>query len=255
MDSSTIIGILSLVIGVLSIAVAVFPWWRNRKLFAYELIADSSLFLGGSPDGESPDGKSSDGKSAVEGQAEITYKKEPVKSMSFIHLRFYNRGYASIASSDFEKELNIILERRSGKSDKALQIISLKIGCCQPKDLVPQFKRLKNNGVSISPLLLNRGDFFDLELVVDGEKPILSVTGRIIGVKEIPKITKRKLPRGFWITAGLGVASMSIGGYAAYLFPPSSYGVLLLFAASAFCFGCAISLYKNIGVKTLNSRS
>jgi hypothetical protein len=112
-----------------------------------------------------------------------------------------NNGRFSISPSDFIEPLTI---SGSGK------ILSVVVSKANPEGLKPQI-RFTDSQITIEPLLLNGGDAFSLNLLTDGEFANPNLSARIMGVKEIKRITKisdRNLWRRMII---LGVFGFLIG--------------------------------------------
>ena len=129
----------------------------------------------------------------------IMFRGQAVRSLKLYEVGFVNTGNRSLSRSDFDHPIQIDFGKNA-------QILSWRISASRPLDLpvclsedIQQEATI--HSAAIQPLLLNVGDGFAVEFLVDGDA-ILDTRCRILGVSEIrdsefgtmvPDITDRLL--------------------------------------------------------------
>ena len=138
LDLKATIAIIALI---LTLIIALyFQWWRNRKNLSYEILSDTALLT-------------SDEK--IREKIQILYEGTPVKDVRLFILKIINNGSQPIKSDDFEKPLSFVFSEDA-------QILSIETVSVNPDNLdVSVTSQL--NKLSIAPILLNSGDFFQLK--------------------------------------------------------------------------------------------
>jgi hypothetical protein len=99
-----------------------------------------------------------------------------------------NLGNAEIRPNDFSEPL------RFSFSDETT-IESVIVTGSEPASLQVAMREVDNKTIELQPLLLNSGDKFDLELLVDGQAEQFRVSGRVAGVKDIENLSRSAEPR------------------------------------------------------------
>lgn len=119
----------------------------------------------------------------------ITFDNKPIKNLNLIVVRFKNTGNVSITTKDYEYPIGISFGENS-------VVLSAEVINQEPKNLNVTVKNnplnqststLKCDYVSVNPLMLNSGDFYELKILVSEFKKV-NVDARIVEVKKIRKI-------------------------------------------------------------------
>jgi hypothetical protein len=120
-------------------------------------------------------------KSKLPRSLEIRYGGQPVDSADVIHLRLENAGNSSIRPEDFIRPLRITF---GGEA----QPLTFEIE--QPEQLGAT-GNIEKKCLMVTPLLLNRGDQFDIKVLVAGNVDQIKIDARIDGIKEIHEVGER----------------------------------------------------------------
>jgi hypothetical protein len=156
------------------------PLWdsilKESKQLQYVVINESAV-INKELKNEWPDLKFHHGKDEIDN----------LRSFTFI---IVNTGKVPIKSSDFEKAIDVVFD---GKNDIKANRIANKT----PDDLDLNVE-IKGRNLSISPLLLNPGDQFSLDVLSNSELSIKSINSRIVGLKSISEI-KQEIQEGIYI--------------------------------------------------------
>ena len=164
--------VLTLCFGGITVKLALLQ--RSCKGLSYDVVSQASL---------------QQGDKDLMGLLEISFDHKPVRDVHLITVRIYNSGNVPILSADYEVPITI----RFGKQSK---ILRAKIVNQNPVSL-PILMDVASDRGTIHPALLNPGDAFAVEFLVDqpdvqdrpysyAEKLVdVKVVGRIVGVKEI----------------------------------------------------------------------
>jgi hypothetical protein len=152
----------SVIIAVLAIIVSIVIFFlqRSTKSLDYEVVADRAILAPTPQFG---------GKGL-----EVSLNGVPLRDPHLVVLRFVNFGDIPIRRDDFEIPLRISFP--SGTT-----ILSAQLSRTNPPNLQVKLTGGKGSSLLIEPLLLNDGDYFEIQMLVDGsEEP--SVGGRVVGV-------------------------------------------------------------------------
>lgn len=120
--------------------------------------------------------------SKVQAEISITFRGLPVRSLKLQEVGFVNTGNRPIARADFDQPIRISFGEKA-------QVLSWRISASRPLELPIQLLEEHVEGatvrtVSIEPLLLNAGDGFSIEFLVEGDA-FLETLCRISGVARI----------------------------------------------------------------------
>jgi hypothetical protein len=154
-----LVGVLAIIVGVI-----IFRLQRSYKRLDYEIRTDQEL-ISRTPFADS-------------GNLQVSYEGSVVRNPRLVVVRFINTGKSEIRRDDFEGALQLSIAEDS-------KVVSAEVSDYQPKSLSPMVKLSSTHEVEIDPLLLNAGDWVELRLLIDGEKPNPQVNGRIAGVRTI----------------------------------------------------------------------
>ena len=151
----------------LAIVVAValafyFQWWRNRRRLSYEILSNVELVS----------------SEKIRDRIEIRYEGKPVESVHLVVVKLINDGYQPIKKDEFEKPVKFIF--RGGN------ILSAEKEKFQPENIETGVF-YSDRSVQITPTLLNRKDYVQFKVLLDGFKNI-EIDARIVGVSKIGKL-------------------------------------------------------------------
>ena len=156
----TIIGIAGLVVAL----IIAYLQWRPKRL-DYLVTVDRDLAPG------------------VEGwpNASVRVGDQVLVQPRLLGLRFVNTGRVAIRKEDFEVPLTIKL----GET-----VVTHRVVDFEPLNL-RFFARPADDGraLTLDPTLLNPGDWFEYELLLDGKPSSIIIDGRIAGVKAVRDVT------------------------------------------------------------------
>lgn len=140
---------------------------KQRKELTYKLISSSPI-LGV--------------RGKITGELRIIHNNRAVNQLQYIKLRVTNSGNVAIRATDFETPL--VLSVKKG------EILSADLADSTPNNIGVHIQSISASEVVIPPLLLNAGDQFDLELLVNDYSGGVTLAARIENVKEIVLIEK-----------------------------------------------------------------
>jgi hypothetical protein len=127
----------------------------------------------------------------------VIYGDDDVTDPNIVVLRIGNVGKAEIAKSDFDGHVTISF-------DKA-KLLARSVTAVSSKDVRPQLGATVDLGtegaqaawaVSLEPMLLNPGEWFEIQFVTDGELVGPTLRGRIAGQKVLREIEFDNTPFG-----------------------------------------------------------
>lgn len=110
---------------------------------------------------------------------EIKYENEKLENPHIIGIKFANSGDVSIQRQDFDSQLNVIF-------DQDVKIIGHKFVEVNPKD-IDLVSSVASHMISINPTLLNSGDSFILEVIIDGKNTDFIASARVSGINGLAK--------------------------------------------------------------------
>jgi hypothetical protein len=151
------------IITVLLSILPVFISWKQtqRKSFSYSISSRLNIL---------------DIEGDIKSKLQITFGSRNIQDLYLIIVRFSNSGNTPIIPSDFYRPIEI----NFGKSS---EILSVEILEQSPKKLGAVTSHTSES-IEVSPLLLNKGDFFEVKVLVTEFQDIF-IDGRIAGVKSI----------------------------------------------------------------------
>lgn len=141
---------------------------------------------------------------ASDEEFERFFPQDAPMDSKLVLIRFINSGNVPIMRDDFVKPLSICLEAPS-------KLIAVDGPIMNPKELKLSVS-VRQNELTLSPTLLNPGNWFMLNVLLKDFTGIINVTGHIVGVSNIIK-RRMRWPRSVW--SGLGiVAAVYLAGAA-----------------------------------------
>lgn len=121
----------------------------------------------------------------IENEISVYFKKKLVKNVNLLFVKIINSGKVPLKPQDYERPLRLLFD----KEEKILQFaISSELN---PKNLRVRAKKEKG-AIILEPILLNSGDFFTIQILVDGNGTMPAIDYRIVGVKKIKKFSSEK---------------------------------------------------------------
>ena len=187
-----IVNLISFVVPIL-ITIAIYLLQKKTKKLSYEIILDTSLVTV---------------NTKVKEKIKIFYENSVVTNPNFISIRFINNGNQAISKLDYEDDIVLKFEDTS----KIIQCDSPKM---YPDNLKLNFS-YDNNSVSIKPLLLNNGEFFDLNLIIDSPSSKFKIIDRIKGLR-VEKYKEPFIIANSWV---FPIASLLLFAFWSYFFTP-----------------------------------
>jgi hypothetical protein len=159
---------ISYLITVLSLVAAVFLYLlqRNKKQLSYEFIRETPLIL----------------SAAASTEVSIAYRNQELSDPRIFLLRFVNTGTAPILPQDFETPLRVDFQPATVVSVTQSEASEDEIRA----NLVAE-----QNSLTVTPGLLNSGDWFAITALLDGQPVEPRITGRIVGVTRITPVSFR----------------------------------------------------------------
>lgn len=136
---------------------------------------------------------------------EIKYDDDKLISPYIIGIKFINSGDIPIERRDFDSQLKIVFNENS-------KVIGHKFIKVKPKEL-ELVSKPSNRQLSINPTLLNPGDAFIVEVLLDGEYANFNVSARISGIDGIlekQKVTKNGLYLHKVTSTGVSTSSHTV---------------------------------------------
>lgn len=189
-NSWTIISAIAAVLA-LVIPIGLFMFSRERKALTIETVSSASV-----ADLRDP------GLSVLK----LAYKDQPISQVTTATIAVSNTGTQPIEIRDFERPLVI---KFSGPDSTLAVTLSER----EPSNLMPEVT-LGSSDVTISPLLLNPGDQFRLNIVLRGDFTEPLVDARLAGVRGVSPTMLKKERRGFPAIIMLIVGVAAISAYA-----------------------------------------
>jgi hypothetical protein len=114
----------------------------------------------------------------------VTYKNKNIERVESLSLQFENSGNVSINAQDFEKPMEVVL-------DKGCRVLRAEVADASPPTLKPKISSAATI-VAIAPLLLNANDRFTLTVVVSGDSGVPKLDARISGIREVTTVDRRQ---------------------------------------------------------------
>jgi hypothetical protein len=162
---------LSILAIITAISVAYFVnWWRLRKSLAYIVKTYTAIF---SIDPE------------IGKKIQILFDGKPITYARLFVITLLNNGRQPVEEKDFSKKSIDFVFSQSG------QILSSEVLNVNPTNLIVE-KEEKGNVLSIKPLLLNKGDSFEIKGVINSDDDEITCDARIVGIKEVKRVHPSK---------------------------------------------------------------
>lgn len=114
----------------------------------------------------------------------LTYRDKPIGRVTTATIEVKNSGTQPIQPPDFERPLVL-------RFSPAESLLAATVTERAPANLIPQIT-LDSSTITISPLLLNPGDRFRLNLVLQGDFDEPTADARIAGIRNVSRTTLRE---------------------------------------------------------------
>jgi hypothetical protein len=149
----------------LVVAYRVLPSQLRRKSLSYSVRIDTLIYY-----------TSED----IKHQIKVLFLDKEIRNLTALHIEIENDGFVEIKATDFDKPLTVVV-------DPPDLILSATVSGRSPEDLPVRIDTNMENEVQIQPLLLNRGDWLRLTLLINdqGEVGRPKISARIQGVTKI----------------------------------------------------------------------
>ena len=159
-----VVGLIALLI---IIIIALYERFKNKKAFSYYKTDSLPLI------------SNKIGRETLQ----VLYNNTSVEDAHIITFYFKNNGIKFIDKEDFILPICI-------SSETKLKILNAVITSTHPQNLIPSFT-ISDSQIVINPLVLNRGDSFQVNVVSDGEFLNPIILGRIKGVSGFDNLNKK----------------------------------------------------------------
>jgi hypothetical protein len=160
------------------ILVSTYLWFLNqrRKSLGFQILKCQSLF---------------NLKGSARKQLEIRFGGKKVEDVSLLIIRLANNGHLPISSADYQAHLSLNMP-------PGAEILSATVVESYPANLDDRIsgtliESTKMNGLTMHPVLLNKGDSYTLQLLVCDLKDDIKVEGHINGIESIKKISDHSI--------------------------------------------------------------
>ncbi|WP_294261583.1 hypothetical protein [uncultured Comamonas sp.] len=173
---ATILSLLAIIVSYL-----IYRWQRNIKEISCGVVKSSSL-LSVHED--------------ISSRVKVLFDGNEVQNLKLFTIGFKNSGNIPILRTDFEYGIKVILNRA--------EIISIVTDEVYPSNLVVDFENT-DYGIYISPLLLNKGEYFTLNVIASTVDQKINFDARIIGVSKMEALNTR-VPLPPFLSSGLPTA-------------------------------------------------
>jgi hypothetical protein len=147
----------------------------------------------------------------------IRYDDRRLNDPQLVVLQISNPGSAALRPEDFQNDLRVILEGGA----RVVSVVGTTAGPAPGAD-PPSVTLTEGGELEVAPLLLNSGDFIELQVLLDGSFTGSRVVGRVADVRSIEELGDRESPDRPLIpvspyTIGLVVLAVAILGTAVWL--------------------------------------
>lgn len=199
---------------IIAIIIPVILYWKTRQKKALSYTVSSSPLLSV--------------KDEIKKKVQILYDGKPVEQVHLTVFKIINSGNVPITPEDYKTPIALNFGKDS-------EILTGSITKTEPENLEPTF-HFKSGIATVEPLLLNRKDFITINMLVKKYENI-SISGRIVGVKEIKLFKKASRKYSALYLAGMfmvgfGVAAVTSLGLGAWGTIIAIAGTLLALYAS-----------------------
>ena len=156
------------VILVIIIPLVLYLVQRRRKALSWEIISNTPLL-------------SID--EAIRGNIQVLFDGKPVQDAQLIIVEIINSGNVAIKSIDYERPINLDFGENA-------RILTAEVTETTPDNLDVSIN-IEGTKVLLNPTLMNGKDSITIKTIVSQFNDQITVEGRIVGVKEVQKSTKR----------------------------------------------------------------
>ena len=108
---------------------------------------------------------------------EIKYDNVKLENPHIVGVKFTNSGDVPIERQDFDSQLHIVF-------DENVRVLGHKFVKVKPEE-IELVSTIKNHQIFINPTLLNAGDSFILEVLLDGKDTDFAASARISGIDSL----------------------------------------------------------------------
>jgi hypothetical protein len=176
-------------------------------------------------------------KDDLGGKLQLLFEGVQKSEIWLVTVSFLKRGSNPVLPTDFDRPLTITLTNTKS------EVLKCAIRDVRPEQLIVECAKTSPNAVTISPLVLNSGDRFRVELLVsDYAQSGVRLDYRIAGVPEIVRVNdfERKKFAPNWI---FNLISMAISLWVITMLDPSfASGSFRALAAVALVFATAMTV-------------
>lgn len=159
------VGVLvTIIIGVISLIIVSAE--RRKKVLSYEIISSTSLISV---------------RQEIRDKLKIVYQGKIISQLYLNLIKIINSGNLPITASDFAVPVTFVFKNGT-------EIITAEVSGKKPAGLEATVA-YTDTQVVLKPTLLNSGDSVEIKVLSTGQGDVTSVNGRIIGVKEIKKVS------------------------------------------------------------------
>lgn len=175
---------IAVVVGIVAILLTLLATFiqRQKKALSYEVLSVTPLL---------------NISEKAESKLQVFYEGKIVLQPHLAVLKIQNSGNTSIIEADYAEPVEISF-------DQGLQLVAAEVINVDPVNLKPSID-VSNNKITLSPLLLNKGDCLEIKAITDKPFKVINVTGRIIGVKRITEFASMKRRYQYFTALGIGV--------------------------------------------------
>ena len=178
------------VILVIIIPLVLYLVQRRRKLISWEIISNTPLLSI---------------EEEIRGNLQVLFDGKPVQDVQLIIVEIINSGNVAIKSIDYERPINLDFGKNA-------HILTAEVTETTPDNLDISID-IEGTKVLLNPTLMNGKDSITIKTVVSQFNDQITVEGRIVGVKEVQKSTKRnkiQAINSFIVGVGGGAGSLAV---------------------------------------------
>jgi hypothetical protein len=187
----TVIGIAIVTV----LTVVIYRLQQQRKALAYSIISHTPLLNVNEKDRD---------------DISILYKRKRVSDVSFLIVKIFNAGNVPIEVGDFDRPITLNFGETAG-------LLKFDVVETVP-DNIRAMPTSVGTKLVLEPLLLNRGDSITLTALLTGCDGDIKVDARIIGVRDISKISSAELSKEFVLQFRALKALLLVGLFIAFVF-------------------------------------
>jgi len=178
----TIIAFVTIIVGIV-----VYFKQRQHKELSYKVVSNTPLL--------SVD-------KVIKKDLQILYQGKSIQEVNLVTLDIVNSGNMPILATDYERSVCVNFGEEA-------QVLTAEIINSKPKNLGASIN-VEKGTLILNPVLLNDGDIVSLKAIVSKLSKIITVDGRIVGVKMIKELSEDST--GAVVFAVSGLIVLLIGG-------------------------------------------